>query len=58
MNDTIDYDALRERLARMACDLRGLNPEHVAAGQDRPAWRSEAIQSDVERSLKILQGCG
>ena len=56
MNDNTDYAALTERLSRLACDLRGRNPDHVAEGQDRPAWQADDIQADIKRTLDILKG--
>ena len=58
MIDTTDYEALRERLARLACSLRGLNPDHVAEGRTKPAWQADDIMKDVGRTIELLQGRG
>jgi hypothetical protein len=56
MEDTIDRDALREQLARLACRLRGLDADYIAAGATVPAWRSQAIADDVQKAMSVLSG--
>lgn len=56
MNDNTDYAAITERLSRLACELRGRDPDHVAQGQNRPAWQADDIKADIQRTMQILQG--
>jgi len=54
MNDTTDYAAIRHDLALLCCRLRGLDPEHVAAGQTQPQRLSDGIVDTVNAVLALL----
>ncbi len=48
MNDVTDHDALRRQLALLCCQMRGLNPDHVAPGTSEPLWRTRRIMDTVD----------
>lgn len=53
MNDTTDHDAIRRGLALLCCQMRGLNPEHVAPGTTEPLWKTPRIMDAVGVMLTI-----
>lgn len=58
MNDTTDHDAIRRELALLCCQLRGLNPDHVAPGTTEPLWRTPRIMDAVGVMMAIAGSDG
>ena len=54
MRDTTDHAAIAEQLGRLACHLRGLNPDHIPEGGDVPMWRSPEIAEAAKQAKNLL----
>jgi hypothetical protein len=54
VNDLTDYAAIRRDLALLCCRLRGLDPDHVAAGATDPQWRTPPIMDAVGAVMTLL----
>jgi len=53
MEDRIDWPALRDKLAIMACEISGLNPYHEKDG--KRLFEHKMAQSKAKKALEVLK---